>query len=115
MDAGEHVSVAVKREFMEEALDATTKDADEKRNMEAMVDKFFKRGEEVYKGADFFDFEKCLLHGPISMKIPDNKATKYPQARGYLHQKRVGRNTYVHKITGGWYCAKIVLPLFRLK
>ena len=34
-----------------------------------------------------YDFENCLLHGPISINIPDNKATKYPQVRGYLHQK----------------------------
>ena len=49
----------------------------------------------TYNTVDF-DFEKCLLHGPISINIPDNKATKYPQTRGYLHQKRRGWE-YVHK------------------
>ena len=41
-----------------------------------------------------FDFEKCLLHGPISINIPDNKATKYPKTKGYLHQKRFGGIMY---------------------
>ena len=35
---------------MEEALDSTTASGDKKREMEAMVDSFFKRGEEIYKG-----------------------------------------------------------------
>ena len=34
---------------MEEALDSTTASEDKKREMEAMVDSFFKRGEEIYK------------------------------------------------------------------
>ena len=44
------VSVTVRREFMEEALDSTTASEDKKREMEAMVDAFFKRGEEIYQG-----------------------------------------------------------------
>ena len=37
-------------------------------------------------------FENSLLHGPISINVPENKSIKYPQTRGYLHQKRVGGN-----------------------
>lgn len=50
VDPGEHVSVTVRREFMEEALDSTTASEDKKQEMEAMVDSFFKRGVEIYKG-----------------------------------------------------------------
>ena len=50
VDPGEQVSVTVRREFMEEALDSTTASEDKKQEMEAMVDSFFQRGEEIYKG-----------------------------------------------------------------
>ena len=37
--------------------------------------------EVILTGMTWIDFEKGLLHGPISINIPDNKATKYSQTR----------------------------------
>jgi len=50
VDPGEKVSVTVKREFMEEALDSTGTAKENVGNLAAMVDKFFEGGEEVYRG-----------------------------------------------------------------
>merc|ERR1712055_20452 len=50
VDPGEKVSVTVKREFMEEALDSTGAAKDNVEDLTAMVDKFFEGGEEVYRG-----------------------------------------------------------------
>jgi len=50
VDPGEKVSVTVKREFMEEALDSTGAAKENVENLTAMVDKFFEGGEEVYRG-----------------------------------------------------------------
>jgi len=51
VDPGEKVSVTVKREFMEEALDSTGEGMGEKvEALTAMVDNFFNGGEEVYRG-----------------------------------------------------------------
>ena len=49
VDPGERVSVTVKREFMEEALDSTGAARGEADQLAAMVDKFFEGGEEVYR------------------------------------------------------------------
>jgi ADP-ribose pyrophosphatase len=49
VDPGERVSVTVKREFMEEALDSTGAAKGEIEQLAAMVDKFFDGGEEVYR------------------------------------------------------------------
>lgn len=50
VDPGEKVSVTLRREFMEEALDSTQASEDEVKRMEAMVKDFFAKGIEVYKG-----------------------------------------------------------------
>jgi len=50
VDPGEKVSVTVKREFMEEALDSTGAAKDNVEELAAMVDTFFAGGEEVYRG-----------------------------------------------------------------
>ena len=50
VDPGEKVSVTVKREFMEEALDSTGAGKDNLDSLKAMVDEFFAGGEEVYSG-----------------------------------------------------------------
>jgi len=50
VDPGENVSVTVKREFMEEALDSTGEAKDNVEDLTAMVDKFFQGGEVVYSG-----------------------------------------------------------------
>ena len=50
VDPGEHVSVTVRREFMEEALDSTNASQENKKTMENMVNNFFSKGEEIYKG-----------------------------------------------------------------
>jgi len=50
VDPGEKVSVTVKREFMEEALDSTGTGKTNLDSLSAMVDEFFAGGEEVYKG-----------------------------------------------------------------
>ena len=50
VDPGEKVSVTVKREFMEEALDSTGTGKDDLNSLSAMVDEFFAGGEEVFKG-----------------------------------------------------------------
>ena len=50
VDPGEAVSQTVRREFMEEALDSTTKSREEVERMENMVKDFFKDGVEIYSG-----------------------------------------------------------------
>jgi len=50
VDPGEKVSVTVKREFMEEALDSTGAAKENVGALTEMVDKFFEGGEEVYRG-----------------------------------------------------------------
>ncbi|XP_033222428.1 ADP-ribose pyrophosphatase, mitochondrial [Belonocnema kinseyi] len=50
VDPGEQVSETLKREFMEEALNALEKSAEEKEEMEVALKKFFDRGDEVYRG-----------------------------------------------------------------
>lgn len=51
VDPGEHVSETVKREFMEEALDSTGHGRQAAvEGMRSMVDDFFARGLEVYRG-----------------------------------------------------------------
>lgn len=50
VDPGEKVSETLKREFMEEALNALEKTDGEKEEMEVALKKFFDRGDEVYKG-----------------------------------------------------------------
>jgi len=52
VDPGEAVSVTVRREFMEEALDSTGSNlsSDEKLELENQVADFFKNGKEIYKG-----------------------------------------------------------------
>merc|ERR1712059_89961 len=49
-DPGEKVSVTVRREFMEEALDSTDTAKENVEELQAMVEQFFKSGEEVYRG-----------------------------------------------------------------
>ena len=65
-----------------------------------------------YLEGTWFDFEKCLLHGPISINIPDNKATKYPQTRGYLHQKRRGVGICTQKTQGDGTAQKLYFLCF---
>jgi len=55
VDPGENVSVTVRREFMEEAMDSTTASEEERRSMEDLVSAFFKRGKEIYKGIWYID------------------------------------------------------------
>jgi hypothetical protein len=52
VDPGENVSVAVRREFMEEALDSGGLEAspEELKQLEDQVIEFFEGGKEVYKG-----------------------------------------------------------------
>jgi len=50
VDPGEKVSTTVKREFMEEALDSTGTAKDNLPELKKMVEEFFAKGEEVYKG-----------------------------------------------------------------
>jgi len=50
VDPGEKVSTALKREFMEEAMDSTQASSEENAENSALVDKFFSEGTEVYKG-----------------------------------------------------------------
>ena len=50
VDPGETVSVTVKREFMEEALDSTDSGKENIEQLQEMVGKFFEAGAEVYKG-----------------------------------------------------------------
>ena len=50
VDSEEKISETAKREFMEEALNALEKTDEEKEEMEANLNKFFERGEEVYRG-----------------------------------------------------------------
>jgi hypothetical protein len=52
VDPGENVSVAVRREFMEEALDSGggDKSPEELQKLEDQVKEFFDGGEQVYKG-----------------------------------------------------------------
>ena len=44
------VSVTVKREFMEEALDSTGSGKENTEQMKEMIGEFFEQGTEVYKG-----------------------------------------------------------------
>jgi len=50
VDPGEKVSVTVKREFLEEALDSTDTGKDNVEELETMVEDFFNSGTEVYRG-----------------------------------------------------------------
>eukprot|EP01130_Rhizamoeba_saxonica_P001723 TRINITY_DN11583_c0_g1_i1.p1 TRINITY_DN11583_c0_g1~~TRINITY_DN11583_c0_g1_i1.p1 ORF type:complete len:288 (-),score=79.00 TRINITY_DN11583_c0_g1_i1:62-892(-) len=50
VDPGEEVTVTVKREFGEEALNSTVKDPEEQANIEAQLDELFHNGVEIYKG-----------------------------------------------------------------
>ena len=50
VDPGEKVSVTVKREFMEEALDSTGSGKENTEQMKEMIGEFFEQGTEVYKG-----------------------------------------------------------------
>ena len=50
VDPGEQVSVTLRREFMEEALDSTQASEADKNKMETMVKDFFASWVEVYKG-----------------------------------------------------------------
>eukprot|EP00096_Caligus_rogercresseyi_P004086 TRINITY_DN18226_c0_g1_i1.p1 TRINITY_DN18226_c0_g1~~TRINITY_DN18226_c0_g1_i1.p1 ORF type:complete len:300 (-),score=63.88 TRINITY_DN18226_c0_g1_i1:1-900(-) len=50
VDPGETVSLAVRREFMEEAMDSTQGTPEENAAKAQMVEKFFSKGIEIYKG-----------------------------------------------------------------
>jgi len=50
VDPGEKVATALKREFMEEAMDSTQATSEENDQNSALVDKFFQDGTEIYKG-----------------------------------------------------------------
>ena len=50
VDPGETVSAAVKREFMEEAMDTTGEAKDKMNEIKCMVDDFFAHGKEIYSG-----------------------------------------------------------------
>ncbi len=50
VDAGEHVSATVKREFFEEALNSLELDKERKDDIENKLNKFFSNGVEIYRG-----------------------------------------------------------------
>jgi 8-oxo-dGTP pyrophosphatase MutT (NUDIX family) len=50
VDPGEHVSVAVRREFMEEALDSGALGSKDKDEIEKKLKEFFEKGKKIYKG-----------------------------------------------------------------
>lgn len=50
VDPGETVSVTLKREFMEEALNSMEKDEISRNELEKSLKDFFEKGEEIYKG-----------------------------------------------------------------
>ncbi len=50
VDPGEVVSATVRREFLEEAMDATAVSKEEKKEMEEKVKGFFEKGREMYAG-----------------------------------------------------------------
>lgn len=50
VDPGEHVSVTLRREFMEEALDSGTLGSKDKDTIEKQLKAFFDNGKEIYKG-----------------------------------------------------------------
>lgn len=50
VDPGETVSITLKREFMEEALNSLEKDNAEREELEKSIENFFKNGDEIYKG-----------------------------------------------------------------
>ena len=49
-DPGEHVSVTLKREFMEEATDCLGANSANRAETETHLDKLFSGGDEIYKG-----------------------------------------------------------------
>lgn len=63
VDPGETVSLTVRREFMEEALDSTSVTSIEERaEMEKMVNAFFDRNQTLvshYRTFQFIDSETC--------------------------------------------------------
>jgi hypothetical protein len=50
VDPGEQVSVTVRREFMEEALDSGGASPEDVEELEGHVNAFFEGGKEIYKG-----------------------------------------------------------------
>jgi len=50
VDPGENVSVTVRREFMEEALNGLEQDENKRHELEQMVNDFFAGGEKIYQG-----------------------------------------------------------------
>lgn len=50
VDPGETISVTLKREFMEEAMNALEKDKTEREVVEKSMRELFEKGEEIYKG-----------------------------------------------------------------
>ena len=50
VDPGETVSVTLKREFMEEAMNSLKKNKAEREKLEKSMRKFFEQGKEIYKG-----------------------------------------------------------------
>lgn len=50
VDPGEKISQTLKREFMEEALDALDKTPEEREELESALKKFFDRDDEIYRG-----------------------------------------------------------------
>ncbi|KAG7206481.1 hypothetical protein KM043_003826 [Ampulex compressa] len=50
VDPGETLSAALRREFMEEALDVLGKGSEERRELECRTREFFDAGEEIYRG-----------------------------------------------------------------
>ena len=50
VDPGEQVSVTLRREFMEEALDSGTLGSKDKEIIEQKLKEFFDNGKEIYKG-----------------------------------------------------------------
>ena len=52
-DPGERVSVTLKREFMEEALNSEEMTKEEKTHFQHLLGEFFEGGKEVFKIKDF--------------------------------------------------------------
>ncbi|XP_040580343.1 ADP-ribose pyrophosphatase, mitochondrial [Lepeophtheirus salmonis] len=50
VDPGEKVSITVRREFMEEAMNSTQGTPEENAQKEKMVERFFSKGVEIYRG-----------------------------------------------------------------
>ena len=66
----------------------------------------------VYLSDPLIDFDKCLLHGPISINIPDNKATKYFANEGISTPEENGGGNMYTKTQGDGTAQKLYFLCF---